>query len=149
MDMTDQDYGKLVNEKSKSSPMWKNMIWAFVVGALICCIGKGFQELYQRVGGLGRQNAGTATTIILVLLSALLTGLDIYEKIAKHAGAGTLVPVTGFANSVMAPAMEFKSEGFVSGMGAKMFTIAGPVLVFGIGSSVIYGVILQLIGMGQ
>ena len=140
MDMTDQDYGKLVNKKSKPSPMWKNMLWAFVVGGLICCIGQGFQEWYQSMG---------LSKITLVLLSALLTGLDLYEKLAKHAGAGTLVPVTGFANSVVAPAMEFKSEGFVAGMAAKMFTIAGPVIVFGIGSSVIYGIILQLIGMGQ
>ena len=137
MDMTDQDYGKLVNEKSKPSPMWKNMLWAFVVGGLICCIGQGFQEWYQSMG-LSKTDAGTAVTITLVLLSALLTGLDLYEKLAKHAGAGTLVP-----------AMEFKSEGFVTGMAAKMFTIAGPVIVFGIGSSVIYGIILQLIGMGQ
>ena len=148
MDMTDQDYGKLVNKKSKPSPMWKNMLWAFVVGGLICCIGQGFQEWYQSMG-VSKTDAGTAVTITLVLLSALLTGLDLYEKLAKHAGAGTLVPVTGFANSVVAPAMEFKSEGFVAGMAAKMFTIAGPVIVFGIGSSVIYGIILQLIGMGQ
>lgn len=147
--MTDQDYGKLVNEKSKPSPMWKNMLWAFVVGGLICCIGQAFQEMYQRMGGLIQQDAGTATTITLVLLAALLTGLGIYEKIAKHAGAGTLVPVTGFSNSIVSPAMEFKSEGYVTGMAAKMFTIAGPVLVFGIGSSVVYGIILQLIGMGR
>lgn len=89
MDMTDQDYGKLVNEKSKPSPMWKNMLWAFVVGGLICCIGQGFQEWYQSMG-LSKTDAGTAVTITLVLLSALLTGLDLYEKLAKHAGAGTL-----------------------------------------------------------
>ena len=94
--MTDQDYGKLVNKKSKPSPMWKNMLWAFVVGGLICCIGQGFQEWYQSMG-LSKTDAGTAVTITLVLLSALLTGLDLYEKLAKHAGAGTLVPVTGFA----------------------------------------------------
>lgn len=148
MDMTDQDYGKLVNEKSKPSPIWKNMIWAFVVGGLICCIGQAFQEMYQNMG-LIQQDASTATTITLVLLAALLTGLGIYEKIAKHAGAGTLVPVTGFSNSIVSPAMEFKSEGYVTGMAAKMFTIAGPVLVFGLGASVVYGIILQLIGMGQ
>ena len=141
--MTDQDYGKLVNKKSKPSPMWKNMLWAFVVGGLICCIGQGFQEWYQSMG-LSKTDAGTAVTITLVLLSALLTGLDLYEKLAKHAGAGTLVPVTGFANSVVAPAMEFKSEGFVAGMAAKMFTIAGPVLVYGVSASVVYGVVYYL-----
>lgn len=147
MDMTDQDYGKLVNEKAKASPVWKNMLWAFVVGGLICCVGQAFQELYQGMG-LNQRDAGTAVTITLVLIAAVLTGLDVYEKLAKRAGAGTLVPVTGFANSVVAPAMEFKSEGFITGMAAKMFTIAGPVIVFGIGASVIYGLILQLIGMG-
>lgn len=146
MDMTDQDYGKLVNEKSKPSPMWKNMLWAFVVGGLICCIGQGFQEWYRSMG-LSKTDAGTAVTITLVLLSALLTGLDLYEKLAKHAGAGTLVPVTGFANSVVAPAMEFKSEGFVTGMAAKMFTIAGPVIVYGLSASVIYGVIYWVCSM--
>ena len=148
MDMTNKEYGQYVNAKSKPSPLGRDMLWAFVVGGLICCIGQGFQEWYQSMG-LSKTDAGTAVTITLVLLSALLTGLDLYEKLAKHAGAGTLVPVTGFANSVVAPAMEFKSEGFVAGMAAKMFTIAGPVIVFGIGSSVIYGIILQLIGMGQ
>ena len=146
--MTDQDYGKLVNKKSKPSPRWKNMLWAFVVGGLICCIGQGFQEWYQSMG-LSKTDAGTAVTITLVLLSALLTGLDLYEKLAKHAGAGTLVPVTGFANSVVAPAMEFKSEGFVAGMAAKMFTIAGPVLVYGITASILYGLILNLIKLFQ
>ena len=144
--MTDQDYGKLVNKKSKPSPMWKNMLWAFVVGGLICCIGQGFQEWYQSMG-LSKTDAGTAVTITLVLLSALLTGLDLYEKLAKHAGAGTLVPVTGFANSVVAPAMEFKSEGFVAGMAAKMFTIAGPVLVYGITTSIAYGLILYILSL--
>ncbi len=108
--MTDQDYGKLVNEKSKPSPMWKNMLWAFVVGGLICCIGQGFQEWYQSMG-LSKTDAGTAVTITLVLLSALLTGLDLYEKLAKHAGAGTLVPVTGFANSVVARPWSSRARG--------------------------------------
>ena len=144
--MTDQDYGKLVNKKSKPSPMWQNLLWAFVVGGLICCIGQGFQAWYQSMG-LSKTDAGTAVTITLVLLSALLTGLDLYEKLAKHAGAGTLVPVTGFANSVVAPAMEFKSEGFVAGMAAKMFTIAGPVIVYGTLAAVVYGAVLWLKGL--
>lgn len=148
MDMTDQEYGKLVNEKSKASPMWKNMIWAFCVGGGICCVGQAFQEFYHYMG-MAWEDAGTTATITLIFLSALFTGLNVYGKLAKHAGAGTLVPVTGFANSIVSPAMEFKSEGFITGMAAKMFTIAGPVLVFGISASVIYGIILQLIGLGK
>ena len=148
MDMTNQEYNKLVNDKAKRSPLWKNLIWAFCVGGGICVIGQLLQVGYQRMGMVW-EDAGTFSTITLILIAALLTGLDLYEKLAKHAGAGTLVPVTGFSNSIAAPAMEFKSEGFVTGMAAKMFTIAGPVLVFGIGSSVIYGLILQLIGMGK
>ena len=143
--MTDQDYGKLVNKKSKPSPMWKNMLWAFVVGGLICCIGQGFQEWYQSMG-LSKTDAGTAVTITLVLLSALLTGLDLYEKLAKHAGAGTLVPITVFANSVVSPAIEFKAEGWVTGVGAKIFTIAGPVIAFGTLASFVWGVVYWLVG---
>lgn len=148
MDMTNREYGKLVNDKAKPSPMWKNLIWAFSVGGGICVAGQLLQEGFQRLG-MPREDAGTLSTITLILTAALLTGLDLYEKLAKRAGAGTLVPVTGFSNSIAAPAMEFKSEGFVTGMAAKMFTIAGPVLVFGIGSSVIYGLILQIIGLGK
>ena len=144
MDMTDQDYGKLVNEKSKPSPMWKNMLWAFVVGGLICCIGQAFQEWYQNMG-LSKTDAGTAVTITLVLLSALLTGLDLYAKIAKHAGAGTLVPVTGFANSVAAPCIEYQKEGQVFGIGCKIFTIAGPVILYGIFTSFILGILYLFI----
>lgn len=107
--MTNQEYGELVNDKSKPSPMWKNLIWAFVVGGGICCIGQAFQEFYQYLG-MTWEDAGTTATITLIFASALFTGLDLYEKLAKHAGAGTLVPVTGFANSIVAPAMEFKSD---------------------------------------
>ena len=99
MDMTDQEYGKLVNEKAKPSPMWKKMVWAFCVGGGICCIGQALQEFYQYLG-MTWEDAGTTTTITLVLAAALFTGLDLYEKLAKHAGAGTLVPVTGFAISL-------------------------------------------------
>lgn len=145
MDMTNQEYGELVNRKSKPSPMKKNLLWAFVVGGGICCVGQGLQWMYQSFG-LSQKDAGTAVTISLIFLSALFTSLKLYDRLAKHAGAGTLVPVTGFANSIVSPALEFKSEGFITGMAAKMFTIAGPVLVFGIGSSVIYGLILCLLG---
>lgn len=142
--MTNQEYGELVNSMSRPSPLGKNLVWAFCVGGGICCIGQAFQLMYARFG-LSQKDAGTAATITLIFLAALLTGLKVYDSLAKHAGAGTLVPVTGFANSIVSPAMEFRSEGFISGMAAKMFQIAGPVLVFGIGSSVIYGLILCLL----
>ncbi len=147
MDMTNTEYGKYVNSKSKPSPSGKNCLWAFCVGGLICVIGQGLMELYKS-WGLGSDEAGTATSVTLILLAALLTGLGIFDDIAKHAGAGTLVPITGFANAMVSPALEFKSEGLVMGVAAKMFVIAGPVLVFGISASVIYGLVLILLGAG-
>ena len=143
MRMTDQDYGKLVNERSKPSPMGRNMVWAFLVGGTICTIGQGLTQLFQSYG-LDKEQAGTATSVALIFAAALLTGLGLFDKLAKRAGAGTLVPITGFANAMVSPALEFKSEGLVMGVGAKMFVIAGPVLVFGISASVIYGVLLVL-----
>ena len=142
--MTNQDYGKLVNQRSKPSPMGKNILWAFLVGGSICTIGQGLTNLYQSYG-LDKDQAGTATSVTLIFAAALLTGLGVFDKIAKRAGAGTLVPITGFANAMVSPALEFKSEGFVTGTAAKLFTVAGPVLVFGISASVIYGLILCLL----
>ena len=136
--MTEREYGKLVEELSPDSPMGKDCVLAFVVGGLICTLGQVFLELYGKLG-LDRDNAGTAASMTLVALSALLTGLSLYDNIAKCAGAGTLVPITGFANAVAAPAVEFKTEGFILGVGAKMFTIAGPVIVYGVSASVLYG----------
>ena len=144
MSMTNQDYGKLVNERSQPSPMGKDLVWAFLVGGAICAIGQGLMNLYQKYG-LDQEGAGTATSVTLIFAAALLTGLGIFDKLAKRAGAGTLVPITGFANAMVSPALEFKSEGFVTGMAAKLFTVAGPVLVFGISASVIYGLILCLL----
>ena len=144
MNMTNQDYGKLVNQRSKPSPMGKNILWAFLVGGAICTIGQGLTNLYQSYG-LDKDQAGTATSVTLIFAAALLTGLGVFDKIAKRAGAGTLVPITGFANAMVSPALEFKSEGFVTGTAAKLFTVAGPVLVFGISASVIYGLILCLL----
>ena len=141
--MTNQEYGAYVNAKSKPSPLWKNLLWAFFVGGAICTAGQGLLNLY-RYCGLNENGAATAVSMTLIFLAALLTGLGIFDKLAKRAGAGTLVPITGFANAMVSPALEFKSEGLVMGMSAKMFTIAGPVLVFGISASVLYGVILQL-----
>ena len=144
MNMTNQDYGKLVDERAKPSPMGKNMVWAFLVGGAICAAGQGLSNLYQR-WGLDQEQAGTAVSITLIFAAALLTGLGVFDKLAKRAGAGTLVPITGFSNAMVSPALEFKSEGLVTGTAAKLFTVAGPVLVFGIGTSVIYGLILCLL----
>ena len=138
--MTNEEYGKLVKDISPPSPIVKNCIWAFLVGGAICCLGQLIKTGYQALG-LDEESAGTAVSMTLVLLSALLTGLSVYDDIAKHAGAGTLVPITGFANAVAAPAIEFKTEGFILGVGAKMFTIAGPVIVYGVSASVVYGLI--------
>ena len=147
MEMTNQEYIRYVAQKAKPSPIWKNMIWAFVIGGLICTVGQGLMDLFQWYG-LNEASAGTAVSVTLIFLSALFTGLGLFDKLAKHAGAGTLVPITGFANAVVSPALEFKSEGLVMGVGAKMFVIAGPVLVYGISASVLYGVILQLFFAG-
>lgn len=138
--MTNEEYGKLVKQMAPKSSIVKDCIWAFVVGGLICTLGQVFLNLYTK-WGLDKINAGTAASMTLVALSALFTGLSLYDNLAKHAGAGTLVPITGFANSIAAPAIEFKTEGFILGVGAKMFTIAGPVIVYGTIASVIYGVI--------
>ena len=143
MNMTNQAYGELVNEFSKESLKVKDSVLAFAVGGGICVIGQILTDLYSSAG-ISERDAATWTTITLIFLAALFTGLKLYDELAKHAGAGTLVPVTGFANSIVSPAMDFKSEGYITGMAAKMFQIAGPVLVFGIGSSVIYGIILVL-----
>ena len=143
MDMTNQDYGKLVNDRSKPSPMGKNLVWAFLVGGAICTIGQGLSNLYQS-WGLDKDQAGTAVSVTLIFAAALLTGLGCFDKLAKRAGAGTLVPITGFANAMVSPALESKSEGLITGTAAKLFVVAGPVLVFGISASVIYGLILLL-----
>ena len=138
--MTEKEYGKLIEDMSPKSPMWKDCLMAFVVGGLICTLGQVFMNWYQNMG-LGEKDAGTAVSMTLVALSALFTGLSLYDNLAKHAGAGTLVPITGFANAIAAPAVEFKTEGFILGVGAKMFTIAGPVIVYGVSASVVYGLI--------
>ena len=138
--MTQKQYANLVSELSPKSPMGKDCLFAFVIGGIICTIGQGLMALYGAVG-LPNQDAGTAASMTLVALSALLTGLSLYDDIAKAAGAGTLVPITGFANAIAAPAVEFKTEGFILGVGAKMFTIAGPVIVYGLSASVVYGLI--------
>ena len=143
--MTEKEYGELVKEISPKSPLGQDCIKAFVIGGLICTLGQGLLNFYGSLG-LDTQDAGTAVSITLVVLYALLTGLSLYDNLAKHAGAGTLVPITGFANAIAAPAVEFKTEGFILGIGAKMFTIAGPVIVYGVAASVIYGLLYWLCG---
>ena len=138
--MTEKEYQKLAEELAPKSPMGKDCLGAFLVGGIICVIGQFFINYYTRLG-LDKTNASTAASMSLVVISAILTGLSLYDNIAKFAGAGTLVPITGFANAIAAPAVEFKTEGFILGVGAKMFTIAGPVIVYGVGASVVYGFI--------
>ena len=138
--MTEKEYGALIKEMQPKSPIGKDCLLAFCVGGLICALGQGILNGYLALG-LAKDDASTAMSMTLVAISALLTGLSLYDNIAKFAGAGTLVPITGFANAVVAPAVEFKTEGFILGVGAKMFTIAGPVIVYGVSASVVYGLI--------
>ena len=133
-----KDYQNYVDQKSPNSPILKNCFNAFWVGGLICSIGQIIMDICQS-RGLSQELSGTVVSIILIGLSAFLTGLNIFNKIGKFAGAGSLIPITGFANSIVSPAMEYKSEGYVMGVGGKMFTVAGPVLVFGISASIIVG----------
>ena len=138
--MTEKEYEKLVEEISPKSPVGKDCLSTFLVGGIICAIGQFFINFYTNLG-LEKDMASAAASMTLVVISAILTGLSLYDNIAKHAGAGTLVPITGFANAIAAPAIEFKTEGFILGVGAKMFTIAGPVIVYGLAASVVYGFI--------
>lgn len=140
---TQKDYQEYVNKKSPNSPIFKNCFNAFWVGGLICSIGQIIFSfcLYK---GLDETSSGTVVSIVLIALSAFLTALNIFNKIGKFAGAGSLVPITGFANSIVAPSMEYKSEGYIMGVGAKMFTVAGPVLVYGISTSIIVGFVYFL-----
>ena len=144
MDMTNQQYNQYVSGRAKPSPLWRDCLWAFFVGGSICTGGQGLTALYQGLGA-SKDDAGTWTSITLIFLASLLTGLGVFDNIAKRAGAGTLVPITGFSNAMVSPALEFKSEGFITGTGAKLFTVAGPVLAYGISASVVYGIILYLV----
>ena len=137
-------YGELVDRLSPKSEMGKGMLRAFWVGGVICMIGQGITDCGKTFLSLDKTQAGTLCSVVLIFLSALLTGIGLYDRIGKYAGAGSSVPITGFSNSVVAPAMEFRREGLVMGVGAKLFTLAGPVLVYGISSSVVYGLILWI-----
>ena len=146
--MTERQYQQRVNEllpRSKTGPM---CLRAFLVGGLICCLGQLISDLGRLYLTLDKEQAGALCSLSLIFLAGLLTALGVFDKIASFAGAGTVVPITGFANSIVAPAMEFRSEGLITGTAAKLFQIAGPVLVYGIGSSVVYGLILFVTGMG-
>ena len=138
--MTEKEYEKMVQSLAPKSPMWKDCINAFWIGGLICTLGQLIMNGYMALE-MEKMDASCATSMTLVAIAALLTGFSIYDDIAKFAGAGTLVPITGFSNAVAAPAIEFKTEGFVLGVGAKIFTIAGPVIVYGVSASVVYGLI--------
>ena len=146
MEISPQEYQQYVKQKAKKSPIIKDTVMAFVIGGLICVLGQLIQNGWM-AAGLEKQDAGTAASCTLVFLSALLTGLNLYNKIARFGGAGTLVPITGFANAVASPAIDFKSEGFITGMAAKMFVIAGPVIVYGLLAGVIYGIVFLTVNV--
>ena len=144
MDMSPQEYQAYIKQKSPRSPIVKDTALAFLIGGAICVLGQLILDGYRSLG-LDKTDAGTATSVTLIFLAALTTGLNLYNSLARFAGAGTLVPITGFANSVVSPAIDFKAENWVNGVGAKMFTVAGPVIVYGVSTSVIYGIILVLL----
>ena len=146
MDMTGQEYRQLSKKVAPKSPVIKNCIKAFLIGGLICTIGQLIVH-FALQAGMELKDARLLCSISLIAASVVLTGFNIYDNIAKHGGAGTLVPITGFANAIVAPAIEFKSEGYVMGLAAKMFTIAGPVLVYGITASILYGLILHILSL--
>lgn len=147
MNIKKDDYNKYVEEVSPKSPIVKNCIWAFFVGGGICCLGQTLIDVYTNFLALEKKDAGTLCSVTLVFIAVLLTGLGVFDNVARHAGAGTLVPITGFANSVASPAIDSKSEGFVLGVGAKIFTVAGPVLLYGTLAGTLYGVIYWLSGL--
>ena len=142
-----QAYAQLVEQLAPKSEILKGLFRSFWVGGVICMIGQAITDIFANLVGWGAQSCSMATCICLIFLSALLTGIGIYDRIGKYAGAGSIVPITGFANSVVSPAMEFRREGLVMGVGAKLFTLAGPVLVYGISSSVIVGLITFFVEM--
>ena len=141
MQMREETYKKYVDARAPKSPLLKDCLRAFLVGGLICTLGQGLTTVYTKLCHIPKDDAGTLTAATLVLIAAILTGLGVFDRIAKFAGAGTLVPITGFANAVVSPAVDAKSEGFILGVGAKIFTVAGPVLLYGTLAGVVWGVI--------
>ncbi len=143
MSISKDDYSKMADKASPNSPKILNCVKAFLIGGLICTIGQVIMELLKNAG-LNEKEVQAGTSAILIIITAILTGIGIFDKIARHAGAGTIVPITGFANSVVSPAMEFQHEGLILGTAAQMFSIAGPVIVYGVGSSFLYGLIIYI-----
>lgn len=143
MSISKDEYSKMTDKASPNSPVLLNCVKAFLFGGAICCFGQLLNFLFEKAG-LSEDQLKIATPCVIVIITAILTGIGVFDKIARHAGAGTIVPITGFANSVVSPALEFKHEGFVLGTAAQMFTIAGPVIVYGVASSVIYGIIVYI-----
>ncbi len=147
MNIEKKSYKRFADAHAPSSPTVKNCIWAFFSGGAICLIGQALLYLYGDILALEKKDAGTLCSVTLVFIAALLSGLGLFEKIAKHAGGGTLVPITGFANAVVSPAIDSKAEGFVLGVGAKIFTVAGPVLLYGTLAGAVWGVIYRFVSM--
>lgn len=141
-----KEYNKIVTKNSQKSKLFVNCIKAFLIGGAICTIGQGFTDLYAMLGA-AEKDSKTLCSVTLIFIGILLTAIGVYDKIAKHGGAGTLVPITGFANAVSSPAIEFKSEGYIAGLGAKLFIIAGPVIVYGVSASIIYGFVLWILSL--
>ena len=147
MNMEKKIYARYADAHAPSSPILKNCIWAFCVGGTICAVGQGLLLLFERILGMEQKDAGTLCSVCLIFVAALLSGLGLFEKIAKHAGGGPLVPITGFANSVVSPAIDSKAEGLILGVGAKIFTVAGPVLLYGTLAGALWGIVYWVIGL--
>ena len=147
MNMTKQTYKKYADARAPKSPLLKDCLCAFLTGGLICTLGQGLTDVYTKLCGMEKADAGTLTAATLVLAAAILTGFGAFDRIAKFAGAGTLVPITGFANAVVSPAIDAKSEGLILGVGAKIFTVAGPVLLYGTLAGTVYGVVYWIVGL--
>ncbi len=145
MNIEKKDYKKYARARAPKSPVVKNCIKAFRVGGAICTVGQVLREVYGKLCGLDEETAGTLVSVSLIFVAVLLSAIGVFDKIAKHAGAGTLVPITGFANSVVSPAIDSRAEGWVVGVGAKIFTVAGPVLLYGILAGAVYGVIYYIV----
>lgn len=144
--ISSKEYNKIVTKNSPKSKLFVNCIKAFLIGGAICTIGQGFTDLYAMLGA-AEKDSKTLCSVTLIFIGILLTAIGVYDKIAKHGGAGTLVPITGFANAVSSPAIEFKSEGYIAGLGAKLFIIAGPVIVYGVSASIINGFVLWILSL--
>lgn len=144
--MTNKEYQKYVDKKSPNSTLFKDIVLAFLIGGLICIVGQAITDLFKSIG-LDKEGYSCCTSVAMIFLGALFTGIGWYDKLAKYAGAGTVVPITGFANAIVSPAMEFKAEGLVLGLAAKMFVIAGPVLVYGITASVAAGIVYFILSL--